>query len=361
MSLFQKKPPELRFRLPVVVASFFSLSVTVLIFLLFYSEWFIHATLLDQIQARQLASARAIAQGIDWVMNDMRGELLWLAEDEDIQTNRSSRSQAELVRVMKHLAEKNEYVRAVVRLGPEGEIWWDVNAEGVTFPAESNLSDRDYFLWARDLAKPGDVFLTEPFVAGKKIIKGPVVLLVTPVFDGDEFNGLIFASIHTETLTRGTLGALLPRGLEAQGAVVSRQGMVIGSTVRADCAGQSISECLPEGVGEADPENFARTFLLPREGSLEHEYYFFADAAGQSRKMTTSFSSTTAPRVNWTVLVSSPVAEVNQYLRFTRLVLGIGMAISVAGLILAVAMVVPWQHAACRRAFVEGFREARKR
>ncbi|MCJ7827625.1 cache domain-containing protein [Patescibacteria group bacterium] len=339
----------LRLRPSLVIASIFSLAVTLMIFVLWYTSDQVQQTFVAQVKLRQLVSARVVARGFDNFFNDRKPDIARLAELESIYNIEKEQGRELLAEAAQHLTEKDHLITSLVRLDSEGYVVWDAASERVSFEKSVFLGDRPYFLWARDESSSKEILVTSPFVAGSKGMRS---LMVTPLFEQGEFDGLLFASIDINEMTRDYLVDFIPLGLGMEGMVVSRDGFIVGGTMDRSLVGEKLSNynCMLEEKRAENLEKFRKNFLSGREGSLVHECLLFRDENGEPGEMLTSFSPTASPGVDWVVLISTPLENIGNHLRPSQTVVVVGVGVSAVMIIFGIGLSITWYRLSSRKA-----------
>lgn len=99
-----------------------------------------------------------------------------------------------------------------------------------------NLSDRDYFQWAKTAA-PGSLFITKPTLSRLGFSKGKqIILFATPIFKEGKFQGVLAISTMLELFGRTYLDIVFPEPfsvylLDSQGTVLVAPNEMTGANI----------------------------------------------------------------------------------------------------------------------------------
>ena len=304
---------------------------------------------LTRLKEHKLTLARASAHIISQFFQDKQTELLLLAEIEAIERGRPVETEAILEDVYEHLRQE-EVVGDIVRVGGEGEIIASAYTK-----EQISLADRDYFVWAKKQVKPGGVFFSEPMVARGGPGKGKLgMVMATPIFYQDEFNGLLLFAFTLENLTERFVTPLA-RSTQVQALIIAQNGRVAASTL-SHVLGQDIFEYL--GGKEWGTEELIETVkeAQKEEKSLVH---FCGDAAGGQKRALSTFSPVNINQVNWVLWVSSPYEVVMESAWPLRRNQTIGITFGLLGLLALAFLYVFGVRVAQKDAFIDGFRNGR--
>jgi len=99
-------------------------------------------------------------------------------------------------------------IGGLIFVNKSGNVVYNSNVSGVA-DVGGDVSDRDYFKWAKNQAEIGEYFVGTPVVSRLGATKGRVIVPVaSPVFKDGLFVGLIAASIDLENLVQNFLGKM---------------------------------------------------------------------------------------------------------------------------------------------------------
>ena len=145
---------------------------------------------------------------------------------------------------------------SLVHVSGDGEVLHSVNRDRKSVELV-DVSDREYFLWAREQKSKDSVFLSSPIVARAGPLKGEkAVVVAVPLFDESEFDGLVFAAISLEMLVSDYVSNLaVYEGTDY--LLLDSEGIVLGGMNRQDLFGKHILEvCYGENPGTEQEQAF---------------------------------------------------------------------------------------------------------
>lgn len=133
---------------------------------------------------------------------------------------------------------------SMVRTDKDGRLLFSVNRERLPIALGMDLSDREYFRWARTQADDEVVFLSEALVARADPLEGHrVVVVAVPVFVDDRFDGVMFASVGFRMLIEDYVASLaVYEGSDV--SVVDSNGTVIFGLLGRDISGRHLNELI---------------------------------------------------------------------------------------------------------------------
>ncbi len=166
--------------------------------LIYYRNW--QAAQKGQIaatQERTLVLARASALAIGDFLNTRKTELLVLAESPNMV---SLSDQAAARRQLQTLIDglNQEPVADIVRVDKDGKLVLIANKERNVTGEGVDLSDREYFRWAKNPESKGKFFVGETITPrGGAHRQEQVFNIATPIYSGKQFNGVILFGLLT--------------------------------------------------------------------------------------------------------------------------------------------------------------------
>ncbi|MFC1711623.1 cache domain-containing protein [Patescibacteria group bacterium] len=104
-----------------------------------------------------------------------------------------------------------------------------------------SVKDRDYFIWAKEQTKSGNIYVTDPILARGGISKDTyIIIMATPVFYQNKFNGLVFLSFPLEKIKKQFITPLLISP-DIKAALISEDDYILCSPT-ADSAGKTLAQ-----------------------------------------------------------------------------------------------------------------------
>lgn len=253
----------------------------------------------DRVKTRALVIARAGALSISGFLKHREDKLLLMADVEVVQAEKEKEGREYLRKVIDQL--QDYPFISIVRVNKEGKVLWSENKLHTKVEEGIDVSDRDYFLWAKEQGGPGAVFLGKPIIARGGSVKGEwAVVVATPVFYQEKFNGLIFISTPFNELTTKFITPLLVSP-EAEVMMVASGGEVIAST-NPEIVGENALDLFKGGEEEI------RSSLGEREGSVIG--YFSKPPSGKKAKTIVGYAPITRKGEDWSLWVFLPYTEV---------------------------------------------------
>ena len=340
------------------LACLFSLVVSLVVFIYWFSSRFWEENLFHQVERRQVVLARAGAIGLENFFKDRAAEIASLAKNPAVQRLEETIGHEALLETVTHLGDKDDLIRDVARIDKTGRVVWAAQVGNILVETGSVIvADRPYFLWARDEAIEGQVMVSEPLEArGGPNAGRLVVILATPVFNNGDFNGILTFNIETKGLLEKYLEPLIPSIVKTEAVVITTQGEIVGGTVERG-AGMHIRD----GVGEDHYAEFAKKVLSGREGTWVHECHFFLQDNNETETRISSYSPTVMPGFRWVVLISTPYEVIEELVRPLRLIEMVGFTIGIIGILTAMIIGIFLYRVTERRAFLSGYRQAKKK
>lgn len=313
--------------------------------------------IVERIEAQELTLARSGALSITEFFQERKTELLLLAEVEAVKAGREKEGREVLANLVGQL-EKGP-LADVVRVNREGKALWVSNVENNREGEGVSLADRDYFIWAEEQKEPGEVFISEPIIARGGIKKGGwVVVVATPVFYQNSFNGLVFISFPVDDLTEKYITPLAFSS-RTKALIITREGTVIGSNVP-EAAGENVLTYpqQEDWQGREEYLDMAREALTGKEGSQAHLYHLFAPYNRQV-KLITAYTSVKINSQAWSLWISTPYEEAMRFFSPFRLnQIGGIIFVSVLVLILILTLIFGVR-IAHKDAFLDGYAQAK--
>lgn len=131
---------------------------------------------------------------------------------------------------------------SLVRVDAGGRVTVSVNRQRLAVGEDIDVSDRDYFVWAEAQRQDTAVFLSAPLAARAGPKEGEkVVIIAVPVTKGEEFDGLLFASLGLQTLVSDYAANLaVYQGTEV--LILDQDERILAGFLRQDVSGRKVGE-----------------------------------------------------------------------------------------------------------------------
>lgn len=216
-----------------------------------------------QLLNQQQTIARAEASNIISYLQTFGNSVAVLAQQSSV-----NRRDASVVLDMDIFVEQrrdNGLISGVVLTDSNGIVRFNSNVLGTRDIGES-LADRAYFVWAKNQAEVGEYYISEPVIGRLGASKGQTIIVVSPTYQNDEFNGVVAASLKLEPLVERFFG-LMKLSDQTKMYLIDRQGKLLYSKSNPDSAGSNFS-----GLFLADKtftDNIKKALNESREGQLK--------------------------------------------------------------------------------------------
>lgn len=243
----------------------------------------------DQLLERQQVLARAQATNIASFFQIFGDSLVILARSPS-----AERRDASTVRLMDAFMEQwreSGFIGGVVLTDTNGIIRFHSSVTGVR-DIGVNVSDRDYFAWAKSQEGEGEYFVSRAVESRLGGTKGQAIVLVaSPVYSNGVFTGVFSASVKLEPLTRRFL-EFMKVSDKSEVYLIGSQGDVLYNSSVPNSFTSNKSE-IPLGEGEL------RSIVnSDKEGKL------------QIKERLIAHSPVPLGNRNWQLITTSPTQEV---------------------------------------------------
>jgi len=311
------------------------------------------ARFFEQYNRQQLLLAQQTARGIEDVFQALRGNLGLLTslfEDREVTQANAADVQATMRRMHDNLS--GTTVSDMALFDREGTVVTSYPPSPGT--VGTNLSWRDYFRWAREEGKPGQIYLTtvRPLAAGA--MRGQeAMLIVEGIYAKDgRFRGLALIAVDfKEVARRHVLSVRI--GQNGYAWLVDRKAQ----TVLVDPTGRMGGKSL----GEAFLQRWPRLYGILTSASADqpgtdwYDYEDFPDQNATVRKLV-AYSPVHIADQSWLVGVATPEREVeNLFSSFLDRQQGFSATFAVTVLLVGIgacALLVSWNTVLTRRVSV---------
>src|SRR3989344_5103424 len=164
------------------------------------------STLTEQLLKRRLTVARAEASNLTSYFQQFGDSIKVFAHLCSIE-----RRDASTVQDMDTFVEQRResgLIGGIVLTDKNGIVSFNSNVSG-TRDIGIDLSDRDYFVWAKDQSEDGEYFVGQPVVSRLGATKGEMIVpVVASVYQDSVFTGVVVAAVKLQPLAERFLGML---------------------------------------------------------------------------------------------------------------------------------------------------------
>lgn len=287
----------------------FGLFAIVLLGVLFYLVLgrAVESSVTEQLLSRQQTIARAEASNIISYFQTFGNSVAVLAQQSSIK-----RRDASAVSDMDTFVEQrrgNGIVMGVILTDRNGIVQFNSNVLGVRDLGKS-IADRDYFVWAKEHAREGEYFISEPVVGrlGASIDQ-TIVVVASPVFKNGEFSGAVAASVKLAPLAERFFGLMKLSDLEEVYLTDGHENLLYSNSA-------------------PDSDEIKNVLSATEEGQFKTEEHLIAY---QPIKLGTQ---------NWLLIISSPAQEVSDLTRPFYVRLTATLILTFLTILLFAAMVI---------------------
>lgn len=302
-------------------------------------------------QQRSLVLARAGALAISQFLTSRKSELLLLAQHPIIASlsdKEAARGQLEVL--VDSLSQMP--VADIARIDKEGKVALVINKERITQGEGVDVSDREYFIWAKEAKNRGKFFVGEPlFPRSGAHQKELVIIMATPTYFNDQFSGVILFGLLASGFTEKYV---LPLRIheKTHALLVTDKGILIGGEMK-ELLGKNLIDYAKEREWSGW-ESYPTTLTKAAEAEGAGEWFFAAPGeAGPTREIV-AFTPIKIDGAKMALLIANPEEVVGSLLpEFSQnqiLLLGL---IAVTLLVLGVFWDVSL-HLARRDGFLDG-------
>lgn len=182
-----------------------------------------------------------------------------------------------------------------------GVVEFNSNISG-TADVGATLSDRDYFVWAKNQPGEGEYFVAQPVISRLGASEGQVIVPVaSPVFRNGIFTGVLVSAVKLKPVTERFFGLIKISDL-TNIFLVDEYGDLLFSSSGPDTFGVSIFEPLQ-----------GRLFFGSQtvSSSLENALKRFEEGRLQTETHIVAYSPIKLGTQNWLLIVSSPLENIS--------------------------------------------------
>lgn len=301
--------------------------------------------LADRIKAREFILARAGALAIGDFFDTRKIKLLILADLPEIKSLDQEKGRATTQKFIQEM--KDRPLTSLGTTDKNGKIVWSENPQQQKVVEGVDLSDRDYFLWAKNQKKPGNVYIAQPVIARTGPAKDTwIIIMATPLFNQNQFNGILYAVISTKDLVEKYVTPLTVSPFSAQ-LILTEEGNVVASTV---------AENTNLNIFQKNPD-LADDFKNNKNGSAIAELSLAKDNPAKS---IFGYAPIKTGNQSWFLLVSVPYGEVYTQMNPFSEAQNESLALLFIGLISIILFHIITIRVAESNGFRDGYSEAKK-
>lgn len=205
--------------------------------------------LVERIKDQKLVLVRSGSVLISEFLQEVKTSLILLSEAEAIKKLDLDEGKIIIRRLSDNY--KNKPLGDIIWIDRNGMAMADMSQDGRGVGV--SLADRDYFLWTKTRAGPGEVFISEPIIGRGGSWEGWWgIVLATPVFYQGRFNGAMAVVLPAEKLTEHFVEPL-SASYENQIFLTNQKGIIVASTFP-EATGKDLFEYIsqeaPQAVGD---------------------------------------------------------------------------------------------------------------
>lgn len=255
-------------------------------------------TVTQRILDQQHLIARAEASNTEIFFERIGDAVATLAQLKSIE-RRDSDAGSDLDSFMKQRLNSG-LIGGVILTDKDGIVRLNSNILGTKDVGQS-LADREYFAWAKNQAKKGDYYVSQPVVSRTGATKGQMIVpVISPVYQNGAFSGIVAVSVKLKPLVDNFFG-LMKVGKHTKTKLLSREGELIYSNSSPEAIGSDISEIFPDDQVLTDKIN--QTLIAKEEGQFATDKHLVA------------YSPVELSPQNWLLVISSRINEVDEQMR----------------------------------------------
>lgn len=312
----------------------------------------------ERVRNQELIITRSGALSIADFFEERKTSLLLLAEIEAVKAGKEEEGRGAIKSLVDQL--KDQPFASTVRVSKEGKSLWSENPQHQKVEEGIDVSDRDYFTWAEKQKNPGEIFISQPLIARSGLAKGEwIVVIATPVFYQNEFNGLVLISLPLKDLTEKYVSPLISSP-STHSFIIAQNGTIIVSTIPALKERNVLSDIQQrEWEGKEEFLQMTQEALAGKEGSAVVSCYQVELPSAKGLKTITAYSPIEIDGSLWSLWISAPYEEAigpaSSLLRLQSL----GFAFGAASVLVVALLFVFGVRIAQRDSFINGFLDGR--
>jgi hypothetical protein len=261
--------------------------------------------LTERVKLREFILARAGSTAISDFFEARKMKLVILASVKEIKTLDVDKSRIIAQKLIEEM--KDRPITAIGVLDKKGIFIWSQTRQNQKIDYGADFSDRSYFQWAKNQETEGNVFVSEPMISRTGDAKGtPIVMVATPLFNNNQFNGVLFMVIEIKDLMEKFVTPLTvsPKSIQM---IVTGDGLIVASSIE-ESVGMNISKEEGEKANNIKGlSGLVKTLSVDQDGSLVTELTY---PGGKPVKMILGYSPIKTKEIAWYLWVSVPYTEV---------------------------------------------------
>lgn len=248
----------------------------------------------DQFTSRQELLVRAEANNITSFINSL-GDSVAVLSNLSSMERRDSSTERDLNSFIQQ-RKSGGVIGGVIYADEDGKVIFNSNVIG-TPDIGGDVSDRDYFAWAKAQTKEGEYFVGQPVVSRLGASEGKTIVVVaSPVFKGDEFLGVLGVSVELDGIAQHYLEVMKVAD-NTDVYLIRSDGTVLYDNFNPAAIGSNISQVSSKLKGLAASTKVGSKEMAyrdPVEGKMEQNLVAYAPVDFGERK--------------WTLIMASPVS-----------------------------------------------------
>lgn len=184
-----------------------------------------------------------------------------------------------------------DLVGGIALTDEDGVVVLNSNIAG-TRDVGGSLADRDYFLWASEVANNGKYFIGKPVIGRGAATAGAYVFPVASgVYSGEVFRGLVVASVKLDPLMKQFLGSMKISN-DTHVHVIDGEGNIYYDLLKPDLVGSNFlkrhhgldEKLILDAIGNEDKSKFITSSPNAETNSGQDHLFNFAPVALGERK-----------------------------------------------------------------------------
>lgn len=313
--------------------------------------------IIERIKTQELLTARSGALSMGEYFKPKAVSLILLSEMGAIKEGDRGKGE-ELIRVLMEEL-RGEPLVDIFWLDKEGQAKWATNLRGERVREEIYLGDRSYFQWAKEQKEPRGIFMSEPLISrGEQRGQESILVMATPVFYQEQFNGVVLMSFSVPELTKKYLTPLIFDPEDYVFTVTTQNGTIL-STLREELIGKNIFTMISQNAWSAkEKEDFQKKIQESsegKEGTFMHPDYTSVAKA----KLITAYAPVMVKNQAWSLWVSVPYEKVVVEVMSLRFVQNQVLLVALIGIVVLVLVFIFGTRVAQKDGFMDGFLDGR--
>ncbi|MFC1711414.1 cache domain-containing protein [Patescibacteria group bacterium] len=312
----------------------------------------------EVVKSKERSSSKSGSLALVDFFIERKTEIILLSELEAVKKLDEEEGIKALRLVLEHLEKKGGPLSGLIRTDENGILVWGVNKRGDKESLGLDISDREYFSWAKSQKYPGRIYISDPLIARGGMNEGKlIVTIVTPVFDDNEFDGLLLLSFPLKDLITRYIEQVAVLS-SSKAYILNSNGDIIGASEDAG-VGSNVFEFL-KSKGKKEGDECWDLYKLATSGGEGASIHCFPLIEEEGKiRMITAFSPVEIDESKWSLIISSPYDYVKKLMsplvNYTILIYILFMV----GILLVFIVFIFSIRITQRDSFIKGFRKAR--